>query len=126
MSVVHDGVDGVVVDAATQKPLAGAFVFDRLEARRPHVLASSGADGRVHLEAARRLTLAAPLGEALIFQSLWICKEGYAPVEVGGRSGWNADYGPSKVFEVGKVELARSALDPENSCADIKGPGLAG
>ena len=120
-AVVHDGLETTVLDAETKKPLPDAFVYDRFENKTgPHVLARSNNFGQLRLEPATRLTFASPLGEALVFQSLWVCKEGYKPVQVGSRSGWNADYQPSEYYRPNSIELMKSALLPAESCSDVK------
>jgi len=117
MVVVHDGVQGTVVDALSKQPVEGAFVYDYFEFDgRPHVLALSDPYGRVQLEPTRRLEFVILLGEANVFQTLWICKDGYVPVEVGGRGGWNADFLPSQVFNVGTIELVHSNKPAGDSC----------
>lgn len=119
-TVVHDGMTASVIDAETKQPLAAAFVYDRIENSQPHILAKSDSLGQIQLEPNTRLTLTFPLGEALVFQSLWVCKEGYKPFLAGQRSGWNADYAPAKYFELHTIELTRSLVGQNESCLETK------
>jgi len=120
-AVVHDGVEATVLDVKTKKPLGGAIVYDRIETNgRPHVLTQSDSSGQLRLDPKTKLTLAHPLGEALVFQTLWVCKDGYEPVRVGGRSGWNADYAPAEHFRPGTLELTPSTISTGESCSDVK------
>jgi hypothetical protein len=119
--VVHDGLETVVLDAETKMPLPAAFAYDGFDSKKtPHVLARSNAYGKLLLEPETHLVITAPLGEAFISQWLWICKEGYKPIQVGNRSGWNADYQPGKYYRPANVELTKSALPPTESCLDIE------
>jgi hypothetical protein len=119
-AVVHDGIEGTVIDAETEQAIAMAFIFDRIEDGRPRVLAQSNASGLLQLMPNMRLTFNSPLGEASVFQSLWVCKEGYKPVLVSERSGYNADYTPARYSRLGTIELARSPSHTTDSCSDIK------
>jgi hypothetical protein len=118
-AVVHDGLKTKVIDSMTKEPLSGAFVFDHLENGRPHTLVFSNERGEVLLNPKRRFMLSSLLGEALIFQSLWVCKEGYVPYLAGSRGGWNADYGPSRLHTPTVIELTKSPLSPAESCLAI-------
>ena len=119
-AVVHDGLDAHVIDAETNQALPGAFVYDRVDTKVPHALAHSDAAGAIVLEPAYRLTVAFPTLEGIVYEALWVCKDGYTPVLVGARSGWNADYSPAQIYRPGTIELVRSKLDAAASCADIK------
>lgn len=124
--LVHDGVETTVFEAETKKPLPDAFVYDSFDSKAgPRVLARTNAIGLVRLNPESRmrfsaLTLSALMGEALISQYLWICKEGYKPVMVGGSMGWNADYRAGKLYRPKSVELSKSELPPDKSCSEAK------
>lgn len=119
-AVVHDGLKSKIVDSVTKEPLNGAFVYDYLDGGKPHVLVLGNESGEVTLDPSRRLTLGGLMGEALVRQKLWVCKEGYVPYLAGSRGGWNADYGPSKIHTPTVIELAKSPLAPAESCLAIK------
>lgn len=116
-SVVHDGLETRVVAVASGQPLAGAFVYDRLEDGQPRILARSDGSGQLQLAPQTRLLLLAPLSEAQVMQSLWVCKAGYQPQRVGGRGGWNADLSPARTFRPGSIALEPSARSDVSSCA---------
>lgn len=115
--VVHDGIRASVVDAESKAAIAGAFVYDRVEAGRPRVLARSDADGRLELAPKTRRRMTPVMGEAQVVQSLWICSAGYEPTRVSQRAGWNADVATARVHALGTVELAPSAVRDGNGCA---------
>lgn len=117
--IVHDGLETRVVDSVTQTPISGAFVYDRLVDTRPRMLALSGPGGELLLEPSRTLKFTPLLGEALVLNVLWVCKEGYMPYRVGSASGWNADYRPSTRYTPARIELTRSTLNPAESCLAI-------
>jgi hypothetical protein len=121
-AVVHDGLKTTVMDAATKRPIGGAFAYDRLEAetKTPHVLANSNANGELFLDAKSKLAMGVFLGEAMVFRSLWVCKEGYAPHLVGSTGGWNSDYGPSRIYTPNAIELSPSSLPPAETCLAMK------
>lgn len=108
--IVHDGLDTQVLDRQTQQPLAGVAILDG-----GVWVAQSDAQGRVQLAPERTLKLVPLMGEANIMLSLLACKDGYAPLPVATRGGWNADYGQSQVHrEV--IYLQRSNDTPSRAC----------
>lgn len=115
--VVHDGIRASVVDAESKAAIGGAFVYDRVEAGRPRVLARSGADGRLELAPKTRRRTTPVMGEAQVVQSLWICGAGYEPTRVSQRAGWNADFAAARVHTLGTVELVPSTARDEEGCA---------
>lgn len=115
--VVHDGIRASVVDARSKAPIAGAFVYDGVEAGRPRVLARSEADGRLELAPKTRRRMTPVMGEAQAIQSLWICSAGYEPTRVSQRAGWNADFAAARVHALGTVELVPSTARDEEGCA---------
>lgn len=117
--IVHDGLETQIVDSVTQAPIQGAFVYDRLVDAAPRILALSDPGGALLLQPSRKLKLTPLLGEALVFNALWVCKEGYQPYQVGSASGWNADYRPSRRYTPAVIALTRSALAPAESCLAI-------
>ena len=123
-SVEHDGLETTVIDAETRQPLAEAFVYDGFaygddEKGQPRVLSKSNASGQIRLAPRTHLEFVIFLGEAVVHQSLWVCKDGYKPVWVGGRGGWNADLSPKKYFKPGTIELTRSTLIATESCLQV-------
>lgn len=115
--VVHDGIRASVVDADTKAAISGAFVYDRLDAGQPRVLARSDADGGVQLAAETRRRITAVMGEAQVRQFLWICSAGYQPRLVSQRAGWNADFAAARIHELGIVELTRTDPADDRSCS---------
>ena len=108
--IVHDGLDTTVLDPQTQQPLAGVAILDG-----GTWVAQSDAQGRVQLAPERTLKLVPLMGEANIMLSLLACKDGYAPLPVATRGGWNADYGQSQVHrEV--IYLQRASGTPSHAC----------
>lgn len=115
--VVHDGIRASVVDADTKAAISGAFVYDRLDAGRPRVLARSDADGSVQLAPDTRRRITPVMGEAQVVQFLWICSEGYQPLLASQRAGWNADFAAPRTHDLGTVELTRRAAGDDRSCS---------
>ena len=130
ISVIHDGVRATVIDAVSKQPVEGARVVDG--GRRDDngvvrywdqdVLASSDAHGQIQLAPATHLVFDVLLGEAWREQTLWICKDGYAPVLAGGRGGWNSDLSPSETIDMGTVDLVRSDNPARDNCTHVATP----
>lgn len=121
--LIHDGLQTTVVDAASQAPIADAFVFDRRDKDgRPIILARSNEKGRLSLLPAREFRFVPLLSEASLFLLLTVCKAGYEARTVVTRGGWNADFGPSRVHEVEFVPLARSLSAESADCRPLRMP----
>jgi hypothetical protein len=119
MVVVHDGLDATVIDAKTEEPIEGAFVYDGFENNQPHILAQSDITGQLRLDPSIRLEFVVLAGEAIVHQGLWVCKGGYKPVLVGQRHGWNADFSPAMYHKLGALKLTHSELSTTDSCLDM-------
>jgi len=115
--VIHDGIRASVVDADTKAAISGAFVYDRLDAGQPRILARSDADGGVQLAPDSRRRITAVMGEAQVRQFLWICSAGYQPRLVSQRAGWNADFAAARIHDLGTVELTRADPADDGSCS---------
>ncbi|MGV8959523.1 MAG: hypothetical protein ACOH1V_03965 [Stenotrophomonas sp.] len=120
MAVVHDGLKTLVVDSVTQEPVGDAFVYDRLEGKKPRVLALSDNKGALVLEPKSKLIFSALMAEAFIYKQLWVCKDGYSPYLAGSGGGWNSDYRPSVTYTPAVIELTKSSLAQTESCLALK------
>lgn len=119
--VVHDGIETTVIDRETRMPLPGAFAFEYDGFQESiRVLAHGDEQGKLALEPKRGLEFMPVLVEKIVAQSLWVCKEGYKPYQVGDRGGFFADSTPAEIYRPLVVELEESPLPPEKSCSDVK------
>jgi len=114
---IHDGIEATVIDAETKEPLAGVFAYDEISDGKPRIRAQSDAAGRIQLDSLSTLSLEPLLGESPFAQTLWLCKDGYKPLLVSRRPGWNAHRNPVAYHKLGTVELTRSSVNA--SCLDL-------
>jgi len=123
-ALLHDGLSTTVVDAGSQAPIADAFVFARRDHQdQPIVLARSDANGKLSLPAEREIQFVVPLGEAIVFLKLTVCKQGYKAWELVTGSGWNADFRASQIHDVERVSLVPSTSPESANCRMLRAPG---
>jgi hypothetical protein len=113
-----------VVDAGSKAPIADAFVFARRDNQdRPIVLARSDENGKLSLPAEREIQFVVPLGEAIVFLKLTVCKQGYEARELLTGSGWNADFMASQIHDVERVSLVPSTSPESANCRMLRALG---
>ncbi len=107
----HDGFEARTLDAASGRALSGVCVWQQGAAvpGGDAPLAISDADGNIRLAPKSRLEFIPLLSEGRLFMSLYLCKSGYAPLTLGQRGGWNADFRTGVVHREPAVFLTPAA-----------------
>lgn len=113
----HDGLETRTLDATSGRALSGVCVWQQGAAvpGGDAPLAISDAEGNIRLAPKSRLEFIPLLSEGSLLMSLYLCKSGYAPLTLGQRGGWNADFRTGVVHREPAVFL-RPAAPGENFC----------